>query len=110
MVMNKWVNPPRKQKTESEFPPQDPVTVGQGISFNTIKKQVGKKPLSKRSKGDRVSDKSFGAKKKIKPAKVDAATTSKKQSAWDAEFPDSWENENEKGKLFWQLNSSSAPR
>ena len=75
-------------------------------SFDTIKKQVGKKPISTNSKSERVSAKSFGRKKIIKSAKVDLTGTNKKQSAWDAEFPDAWENENEKGKLFWQLNSS----
>ena len=68
--MDKWLNPPRrKQKTESEFPylaysqsefpPQDAVTYIPPTSFNTIKKQVGKKKPSKKSKKERISAKSI---------------------------------------------------
>jgi hypothetical protein len=57
--MNKWVNPPPRMKTEDEFPPQDAVTHIPPTSFDTIKKQVGKKKLSKKSKKERVSAKSI---------------------------------------------------
>jgi len=66
--MNKWVNPPRKPKTESEFPylaysqsefpPQDAVTYIPPTSFNTIKKQVRKKKVSSKSKKERIAGKS----------------------------------------------------
>ena len=57
--MNKWVNPPPRMKTEDEFPPQDGTTYTPSTSFDTIKKQVGKKKLSKKSKKERVSAKSI---------------------------------------------------
>lgn len=57
--MNKWVNPPPRMKTEDEFPPQDAVTFLPSTSFDTIKKQVGKKKISKKSKKERVSAKSI---------------------------------------------------
>ena len=98
---NKWLNPPPREKPTNDVTNHN---FGRGISFDTIKEQVGKKPISTNSKKDRVTSKSFGEKKKIKPAKVDDTDINKKQSAWDAEFPHSWEDE--KGKLFWQLNSS----
>ena len=103
-MSNKWVNPPPREKATSDVSAQYSTAIGRGISFDTIKEQVGKKPVSTNSKKDRVASKSFGAKKKIKPAKVIAGNSNKKQSAWDFEFPDAWENE--KGKPVWQLNSS----
>ena len=67
-MSSRWVNPPRKQKTESEipylaypqneFPPQDAVTYIPPTSFDTIKKQVWKKKVSKQSKKERIADKS----------------------------------------------------
>ena len=57
--MNKWLNPPpRKSKTEDEFPSQKPVTYIPLTSFDTIKKQVRKKKVSRKSKKDRIADKS----------------------------------------------------
>ena len=56
--MNKWVNPPPRMKTEDEFPPQDAVTFLPSPSFDTIKKQVGKKKVSKKSKKERIADNS----------------------------------------------------
>ena len=38
--MDKWLNPPSREKE-----PQKPKTIGKEISFDTIKKQVGKKPV-----------------------------------------------------------------
>jgi len=58
IVMNRWLNPPR-EKTENEFPPQDPVTVGHGTSFSTIKKKVGKKRITKKPKKDRLIEKAL---------------------------------------------------
>ena len=55
--MNKWVNPPPKMKTEDEFPPQDGTTYIPPTSFDTIKKQVGKKNLSRKTKKERIADK-----------------------------------------------------
>ena len=57
--MNKWVNPPpRKSKTEDEFRPQDATTYTSATSFDTIKNQVRKKKVSRKSKKDRIADKS----------------------------------------------------
>ena len=65
--MDRWLNPPKKQKTESEFPslaypqnefpPQDAVTYPPP-SFSTMKKQVRKKKVSNKSKKERIADKS----------------------------------------------------
>ena len=57
--MNKWVNPsPRNSKTENEFLPQDTTTYIHPTSFDTIKNQVGKKKVSRKSKRERIADKS----------------------------------------------------
>ena len=57
--MNKWVNPPpRKPKTEDEFPSQDATTYISATSFDTLKNQVRKKKVSRKSKKDRIADKS----------------------------------------------------
>ena len=45
-------------KTEDEFPPQDGTTYIPRTSFDTIKKQVGKKKVSQKSKRERIADKS----------------------------------------------------
>ena len=55
--MNKWVNPPSRMKTENEFPSQDSVTYIPPTSFDTIKKQVGKKMVSRKSKKERIANK-----------------------------------------------------
>ena len=56
--MNKWVNPSKRQKIEDEFPPQEPVTYIPPTSFDTIKNQVRKKKVSRKSKKERIADKS----------------------------------------------------
>ena len=56
--MNKWVNPSKRQKTEDEFPPQDATTYTSATSFDTIKNQVRKKKVSRKSKKERIADKS----------------------------------------------------
>ena len=56
--MNKWVNPEPRMKTEDEFPSQDAVTFLPSPSFDTIKKQVGKKKLSRKTKKERIADNS----------------------------------------------------
>ena len=74
--MDKWLNPPpRKPKTESEFPylaysqsefpPQDAVTYIPPTSFNTIKKQVRKKKVSSKSKKERIADKSVSLAERV---------------------------------------------
>ena len=40
--MNKWLNPEPKEKEV----PAESMPIGKGISFDTIKKQVGKKSVS----------------------------------------------------------------
>jgi len=54
--MNKWVNPPQRQKTENEFPSQDAVTYF--TPFSTIKRQVKKRKPTRKSKKERISVKS----------------------------------------------------
>jgi hypothetical protein len=45
-------------KTEDEFAPQDGTTYIPATSFHTIKRQVGKKKVSSKSKKERIADKS----------------------------------------------------
>ena len=45
-------------KTEDEFPPQDGTTYIPFTSFDTIKKQVGKKKLSRKTKKERIANNS----------------------------------------------------
>lgn len=56
--MSRWVNPPSRMKAEDEFPSQDAVTYIPTTSFDTIKKQVRKKKVSRKSKRERIADKS----------------------------------------------------
>ena len=56
--MNKWVNPSKRQKTEDEFPSQDATIYTSATSFDTIKNQVRKKKVSRKSKKERIADKS----------------------------------------------------
>jgi hypothetical protein len=58
--MNKWINPPPRENTTSDLSDQFSTAIGKGISFDTIKEQVGKKSISTKSKSDRVSAKSWG--------------------------------------------------
>ena len=58
---SKWVYPTTVQK-ENEFYTSDEIPYGttpDGTSFTTIKKQVRKKSVTKKSKKDRVSAKSI---------------------------------------------------
>jgi len=63
--MNKWVNPSKRQKTEDEFPSQDATTYIHPTSFDTIKNQVGKKKVSRKSKKERIADKSVSLAKRL---------------------------------------------
>ncbi len=68
-IVSKWVNPPPRLKTEDEFiqtdvppgesPPKDTTTYTYANTFNTMKKQVRKKKVSKKSKKERIADKSI---------------------------------------------------
>ena len=69
--MNKWVNPPPRMKTEDEFPPQDATTYTSATPFHIMKKQVGKKKLSKKSKKERVSAKSISLAERLGNSKSD---------------------------------------
>ena len=65
-MTNRWVNPPSrkpKKTEENEFPPQDATTY---TPFSTIKKQVRKKKVSKKSKKERISDKSVSLAKRVR--------------------------------------------
>lgn len=55
--MNKWVNPSPRNKAEDEVPPEDGTNCIPAPSFDTIKKQVRKKKVSKKRKKDRIADK-----------------------------------------------------
>jgi len=56
--MNKWINPVPRIRPGDEFPSQDSVTHIPPSSFDTIKKQVRKKKVSRKSKKERIADKS----------------------------------------------------
>ena len=64
-MSSRWVSPPSRMKTEDEFPSQDSVTYIPPTSFNTIKKQVGKKKPSKKSKEQRIADKSISLSERV---------------------------------------------
>ena len=57
---NKWVNPPPREKATSDVSDQTSTAIGKEISFQTIKEQVNKKPVSTLSQNDRVSEHSWG--------------------------------------------------
>ena len=70
--MNKWVNPPsRKSKTGDEFPPQDASTYTSATSFDTIKKQLRKKRVSRKSKKVRIADKSVSLAERLRKDSID---------------------------------------
>ena len=61
---NKWINP-NQYRTENEFPDVDAIPYGMtppispdATSFQVIKKQVRKRKLSKKTKKERIADKS----------------------------------------------------
>jgi hypothetical protein len=64
-MSNRWVNPQRKQKTEDEFPSRDSVTYVPPTTFDTIKKQVRKKKVSRKSKRERIADKSISLAERV---------------------------------------------
>ena len=61
MQMNRWVNPPPEMKTENEYA----VTYTHANTFNTMKKQVGKKKVSRKSKKERIADKSISLSERL---------------------------------------------
>ncbi len=60
---SKWINPTKKQKVETEFPPHHPVSFGH--SFTKMKKQVGKKNISNKSKKERIAQKSVSLSERL---------------------------------------------
>ena len=81
MMMNRWVNPPPRLKTEDEFiqtdvpqgesPPQDATTYTYANTFNTMKKQVRKKKVSRKSKKERIADKSVSLSERLGKSESD---------------------------------------
>ena len=72
----KWVNPPlRKLKTEDEFiqtdvpqgepSPKDATTYTYANTFNTMKKQLRKKKVSKKSRSERIADKTVSLSERL---------------------------------------------
>jgi len=59
MSINKWVSPPKTNKSEDEFTAQEPVGHFPLFPFGHYTRQIGKKRPSKKSKQDRVSEKSL---------------------------------------------------
>ena len=59
--MNKWLNPPQKEKSD-ELMTKEPINP---VSFDTIKNQVGKKNVSRKSKKERIADKSVSLADKL---------------------------------------------
>ena len=64
-MTNRWVNPPSRMKTEDEFQSQDAVLYIPPTSFDTIKKQVRKKKVSRKSKEQRIADKSVSLSERL---------------------------------------------
>jgi hypothetical protein len=56
-LRNKWVNPPPREKPTNDVSDQESTSIGKRISFTTIKDQIGKKSVSKKSKSERVLSK-----------------------------------------------------
>jgi len=54
---NRWLNPTPREKTTSDVSDQVSTSIGKGISFTTIKDQIGKKSVSTKSKNERVLSK-----------------------------------------------------
>jgi len=68
--MNRWINPPPPIKFENEFPPQDNIGQSSWVTyppepFATYKKQVGKKKVSKKSKKERIVEKTLHLSKRL---------------------------------------------
>ena len=59
--MNKWLNPPQKEKSD-ELMTKEPINP---ISFDTIKNQVRKKNVSRKPKKERIADKSVSLADKL---------------------------------------------
>ena len=49
---------PQSVSPQNELPPQDAITYTHANTFNTMKKQLRKKKVSKKSKRERIADKS----------------------------------------------------
>ena len=61
-------------RTENEFPPEDAVPYTPASSFDTIKKQVKKKRVSRKSKKERISAKSVSLAERLGNGKSDWTT------------------------------------
>ena len=69
LTIHRWATPPSTVRTENEFPqtmgpqnefpPQDAVTYTHTTPFNTIKKQIRKKKISKKTKKNRLIGKAL---------------------------------------------------
>ena len=59
--MNKWLNLPQKEKSD-ELMTKEPI---HPVSFSAIKNQVGKKNVSRKSKKERIADKSVSLADKL---------------------------------------------
>ena len=66
MSNNRWVSPPKRNQSEDEFPAQEPVGHFPLFPFGHYTRQIGKKKPSKKSKQDRVSEKSLLLSARIK--------------------------------------------
>ena len=69
--MNKWVNPEPGIKTDNEFPPQNGIPYTFAIPFDTIKKQVRKKKVSRKLKKERIAIKSVSLAERLGNSKSD---------------------------------------
>ena len=61
-------------RTENEFPPEDAVPYTPASSFDTIKKQVKKKRVSRKSKKERISAKSVSLAERLGNGESDWTT------------------------------------
>ena len=57
-------------KTEDEFPPPDAITYIHAKTFNTMKKQVGKKKVSGKSRRERIADKTASLSERLEISEI----------------------------------------
>ena len=62
---------PQTDFPQNELPPQDTTTYTHANTFNTMKKQVRKKKVSKKSKRERIADKSISLSERVGKSESD---------------------------------------
>ena len=62
---------PQSVSPQNELPPQDAITYTHANTFNTMKKQLRKKKVSKKSKRERIADKSVSLGERLGKSEFD---------------------------------------